>query len=448
MTSRKHFKQLVRARMEKTGERYTAARAHVLDQHPEEAVAGETAGGGWQCRGGTHADTAALANVLANLGVVAPHTGEPLSEALVLGAGGGLGAGYILWEFSQHDARILVLGFRHSWQYPARWASATAERLGLHAEIHETGARRAAADRLDDVLGRGLPAILWADQQRLGYRHLPDWLDGHGGGPVVAVGADDGRVLLDDRGSAPLAVEREHLAEARARVGSYKHRLIAIDPALAQIDVQLLNAALTEGIRAQVAHLRERSDSFSLPAWRKWARLATDTRNKKGWPTVFADRRGLTSALVSIYQGAGSPGEARPARPAANLRSMYADFLDEAATLLGEPNLARVAPAWRAAAQEWQGLVDRALPPDHPELGRLRELVDRTERAVAGGESMRAEARAAAAGRWALQERLDREPPLDEHQMSDLLDTMSAGVESVFRAESDALEELASVVER
>ena len=119
----------------------------------------------WELRGGVHADTAAFANVLANLGVVAPHTGEPLTEAMVLGVGGGLGAGYILWEFESHQfrSRVLTLGFRRQWQYPARWARGTAERLGLHAELHETGGAKGAAAALDAQLERGLPAIVWID---------------------------------------------------------------------------------------------------------------------------------------------------------------------------------------------------------------------------------------------------------------------------------------------
>jgi hypothetical protein len=38
MTERKSFKRRVRARMEKTGERYTAARRHVVDRTPESAA--------------------------------------------------------------------------------------------------------------------------------------------------------------------------------------------------------------------------------------------------------------------------------------------------------------------------------------------------------------------------------------------------------------------------
>ena len=113
MTARKHLKQLVRERMRKTGEPYTVARRHIVDADTS-----------WEFRGGLDGDTAAFANVLANLGVVAPHTGEPLTEAMVLGVGGGLGAGYILWEFDTlpFRARVLTLGFRRLWQYPDRWA--------------------------------------------------------------------------------------------------------------------------------------------------------------------------------------------------------------------------------------------------------------------------------------------------------------------------------------
>src|SRR5690349_12793360 len=118
MTTRKHLKQLVRDRMRKTGERYTVARRHVV-------AGGEPGPGGWELRGGLDAETAAFANVLANLGVVAPESGEALSEAMVLGVGGGLGAGYILWEFEARGYRELTLGFRRLWQYPARWAADT-----------------------------------------------------------------------------------------------------------------------------------------------------------------------------------------------------------------------------------------------------------------------------------------------------------------------------------
>jgi hypothetical protein len=74
---------------------------------------------GYRMRGGLHPETATLTNVLANQGVFSGLTGEPLTEASILGIGGGLGAGYILWEFQSehrgkiHRGSVLTLGFRN-----------------------------------------------------------------------------------------------------------------------------------------------------------------------------------------------------------------------------------------------------------------------------------------------------------------------------------------------
>src|SRR4029453_9886469 len=190
MTARKPLKQLVRERMRKTGERYTIARRHI--------VGADTS---WEFRGGVHGDTAAFANVLANLGVVAPHTGEPLTEAMGLAVGGGLGAGYILWEFDSYQfrARVLTLGFRRLWQYPDRWARQTAERLGLNAELHETGGAKGAAAALDMQLEKGLPAIAWIDTYTLGHRGEPEWRDGYGGPPLIVNERNGDGYAIDDR---------------------------------------------------------------------------------------------------------------------------------------------------------------------------------------------------------------------------------------------------------
>ena len=400
MTARKHLKQLVRDRMRRTGERYTVARRHV--------VADDTS---WELRGGLHGETAAFANVLANLGVLAPHTGEPLTEAMVLGVGGGLGAGYILWQFDSHQfrARVLTLGFRRQWQYPDRWARETAERLGLHAELHETGGAKGAAAALDAQLEKGLPAIAWIDAATLGHRHEPEWRSGYGGPPLIVYERDGDRYAIDDRSAERITVSADRLRAARARVGSYKHRLITIDPELVDLDAGRLRAAVDAGLRLQIEHLREKSDSFSLPAWRKWARMTTDTRNKKGWPTVFADGHGVGSLRASIYTDAAH---------GAHLRGLYADFLDEAAALLERDALRDCAAAWRQAASRWDTIVDIALPPGD----ELRALID-------GGVG-------SAAARWELQRRRDEavgEPP-----------AVGEPVRAMYEAETAALARLSA----
>ena len=412
MTESKHLKARIRTRMARTGERYMTARRHVVGEQPPAAD-----DHGWRLRGGVHPDSAAISNVLA-------HHGMEVSEALVLGIGGGLGAGYILWEFEAHNTRALVLGFRNQWQYPGRWAAKTLERLGVPFELHETGGAKGAAAKLDSVLAAGRPALATVDRQEIGHWHMPAHQSGYGGYPVVVYGADGDVMRIDDRNLAPLTVERARLDAARARTGSYKHRLVVIEPA--EITADTLRAAVRAGLDDAAAHLSARSDSFGLPAWRKWARMLTDTRNAKSWPNVFADPRGLAGALVSAYQGiepAGAYG--------GHLRGLYADFLDEAAALLEAPRLSEAASAYRVLAQQWHALAELALPPHVPEFATLREeLAAVHESVVARGDAGRAEAADAAARLWELRARLDAAPPAQPD-----FGALSAAIEAIYEAE-------------
>jgi hypothetical protein len=150
MTTDKAFKRVVRARMAKTGERYAAARRTLVEGATDaEPTADPATPSGYRMRGGLHPETATLANVLANQGVVSGVTGKPLTEAAILGIGGGLGAGYILWEFKARGGAILTLGFRNQWQYPSipGWTGRTLERLDIEPDLHETGGARALGRR-------------------------------------------------------------------------------------------------------------------------------------------------------------------------------------------------------------------------------------------------------------------------------------------------------------
>src|SRR5579871_6577214 len=89
MTVRKHLKQLVRARMQKTGESYSTARRHVI---AKVAQASTDPALRWHFPGNNPATTA-LRVLLAHAGMRDPHTGEPFSEAMLFGLAGGAGVG-------------------------------------------------------------------------------------------------------------------------------------------------------------------------------------------------------------------------------------------------------------------------------------------------------------------------------------------------------------------
>jgi len=325
--------------MDQTDESYMVARRHILNRLPSDQ---------YVLRGGLHPDTSSLASALANRGISNPTNSRPLSEAMILGIGGGLGAGYILWQFEKYDHAVLTIGFRNNSQYPDRWFRKTCGRLGVPVEIHETSGEKRAAGYLQDALASGLPAIAYISVADLPYWHLPAEESGIWGYTIVVYGQQSDRFLIDDRNLKPLSLSDQDLSASRGRIPSYKNRLLVIDPAAVELDNDSLLQAVESGLADQVEHLSSKSDSFSLPAIAKWARMLTDERNPKGWGQVFVDGHGLVEALVATHEGVTEVGML-----GGNLRSMYADFLRDAAKITGRP-LGEAERAYRRAAKSWE----------------------------------------------------------------------------------------------
>ena len=386
--------------------------------------------------GGTHPQTAALTNVLAARQIVAPHTGEPFSEAMIFGIGGGLGMGYILWEFEEHrgqrDARVLVLAFQHQWQYSDRYVAGICQRLRLRFNTSTTGSPRRASQTLQAALSRSHPAVAWVDGASMPYLQLPEAMRGHFAHLVAVCGTADDQVLIDDLGRAPFAVPADVFAQARARIPSFKHRLLVVGGA----DAVNLEAAIAEGIAACVAQLSSGSDSFSLAAIRKWARLMTDEKNRKGWPVVFSDRRGLYSALVSVFEAIkvhGAPG---------GLRGLYSEFLLDAAGVTDNPRLREPAERYAALAHQWAALAHEALPDAVPAFRRSREAIrERHTMRMAGGDAWH---RTESLGEElnAIESECDRDFPLDDQQVSALFAVLQARLQAIHEAELEAVESL------
>ena len=451
MTTQKAFKRLVRARMAKTGERYAVARRTLVDgamarrdPHPTVVTMPSSS---WVMRGGLHPETATLANVLANQGVVSGLTGEPLTEAAILGIGGGLGAGYILWEFERHAGRILTLGFRNQWQYPwiPGWTGKTLERLGIEADVHETGGAKSAREALDARLDAGIPVIAAVDLEALGTWARPDAESGVFGLVVVVITRDtDGSYLVDDRGSEPFRVSPAVMAAARGRIGSFRHRILALRTSPGPIPPDRLRAAIRAGLIDQVDHLGSRSDSFSLPAWRKWSRLMTDTRNAKAWPRVFADGRGLFASLTALHEqvdgGVGPWG--------GHLRESFADSLDEAAIALDDPALRDAARSWRGVADQWEDLADAAVPADLDGAGEAVEAAETLHDAVMAGDAGRSGVTVAAKTLRTVQDRYADVFPLPPDRVAAILQDLGDRLREIHAAEVAALDATARAVGR
>lgn len=72
--------------------------------------------------------------------------------------------------------------------------------------VRQTTGAATVARQLREHLAEGRPCLVWPDRYHLGYWHLPAFLDGHGGHPVVAYASTADRVHIDDRNLEPLIV--------------------------------------------------------------------------------------------------------------------------------------------------------------------------------------------------------------------------------------------------
>ena len=425
MTRHRQLKSLIRSRMDRTSEKYMVARRHVLNARPSSE---------YELRGGSDPETSACANVFANRGVDDPFTGQPISERLVLGVGGGLGAGYILWEFNATkgtDRKVVTLGFRNQWQYPVRWYAKVCQRLGVAVQTHETSSAVKARDLLDQALDDGIPAIAFVSTADLPYWHLPPEQSGWWGYPITVYGMEGDRYLVDDRNTGRITIGADDLAAARSRIPSYKNRLVVADPAASELDEEQLVAGVRAGLEEQLAHLGEKSASFSLPAFDKWAKMLTDTKNAKSWPKVFAGGVGLVDVLVSIDQQIDDRGLF-----GGSLRRLYAEFLDRAGQMI-DIDLSEPASAYVGAAQRWFDVsaVCRSMPAIEEASGLSRVRRDAVERGDIGDEA----ALKAAEEIAGVLDSIDRIGP---DEMADLFSNLSEAIHAAANAERDALETL------
>ena len=354
---------------------------------------------------------------------------------MVFGIAGGIGCGYILWEFKKHDAAILVMGFQNKWNYPSEYFQNLSNRLGVQAEFKETGGKKTASKQLEEVIENGRAAITWIDQESLPYFHLRPMYNGCFGHYVSGYGLDNDTVYVDDRAQQPLTVDSESFANARARIGSYKNRLLSLHTDAPSDD---LPTAIMAGLQDCVDYMSSGSQTFAPPTYRKWARLMTDSKNKKGWPVVFKDKTGLFGTLRSLHEEIklfGTKG--------GGLRFLYADFLNEAATVLPNPALAEAAEQYAALGQQWTTFADSVLPDEIAPLAKTRQLLaQKYALFLEFGNERETELVQINQQLSDMEEDLNPSFPIDNDEMNALFANMQTNLSAIYEAETAALETL------
>ena len=217
--------------------------------------------------------------------------------------------------------------------------------------MRRTSGPAAAERRLRDALDQGRPVVATVDGAWLRSRAVPPELPGMTPQDVL-VELRDGEPLLWDLAPEPVPVTWAELAEARAGVRSAKHRLVVAEPPTGPAD---LPGAVAAGIADTWAGLDPPMRNFGVPGLAKWADLLTAPRDPKGWPRLLAApgrQRQLLTWLYDWVEAAGTGGS--------YFRSIYAEFLEEAAGPLGRPGLATLAGTYRELAAAWTTLAETA----------------------------------------------------------------------------------------
>ncbi|MCA9303528.1 MAG: DUF4872 domain-containing protein [Phycisphaerales bacterium] len=353
MTKQRKLKDLIRARMEKTGERYSTARLRIL-------LSGVGSGGlelhqaaGYLFSPGICRDTGAATNFLRALGVRDSATGEPLSEALVTGLSGGVGFLYMVFEYTGLPPMLSVL-MRYDTSAD-QFVIGGLKRLGLDLEIKETTSAKAAEKSLEEAIGAGCPALCVVDSVTLTDSLMPAMLKGMVPTVVTVTGEQGGELLIDTGSIGPVRVSRHEFAAARAAFKKGKHRMVTLrgNPDLADLAGAINGAIAGTADRYTNAPYKGYASNFGLAGMEKWHRLLTDPKDKKGWAKLFPDNQaaclGLRRAYMGIHHEMTPPGGGR---------GVYAAFLRQSAEITGNDRYLLAADAFDAAGERWGAIED------------------------------------------------------------------------------------------
>ena len=353
MTVHKHFKQLIRARMEKTGERYSAARRSVIvkaDQpHTDPATR-------WHFAGNVPATTA-LRTMLANAGMRAPHTGEPFSEAMLFGIASGIGIGVFAFHYQKPDVATFYISGRHQAHSDEAYLKDALQAFDIEPVIRESSGARTAEKQLDEALKQFGPCAAWVE----GYRVIT----------VYDVDTGKGTARIGDLTDEPLSIPLSRLTERRMRIKKQRCRLLSVPPAKRSPELSVL---VEGGLRRCSECLINPTipmmkNNARLEALQTWAGRMHGSEDKESWGRTFRPGPNLMRGLWGIYTfietfGTGG-GLCRP---------ISADFLEEAAEALSRPDLKALSKQYAVLGREWTDLAYAALSDSVPALREARDL--------------------------------------------------------------------------
>ena len=435
MTRQSTFKKRIRERMQKTGERYAAARLALLgaarQSPPPEALSG------YPDQAPLLTDLGPLSSALAQAGIRDPATGEPFTETRLFGLSGGPGFMSFVFQYQGHPP-LLTFTCR-SFSLPGPVIERALTHAGIGAQSEQTGSARKAAASLTGALDGGRVALVSVDQARLPWLAVPEAWAGQWPRFVNVVGKDaDGDYAIHDQ--AMWSMTADALAEARGGYRKAKHHLFAFPDASVECDpVAATKAALTFAARNQrEAPFAGFANNFGLAGLKRTAERMGERRRKEGWAKVFATGPHAFTALWRTWEclhvELTAPAGGRP---------LYARFLEDAASLTDLQGLQGVAGLVQASAEAFEAWSDAAVSAGGELLDEAISITERIDEALRSGEEDTPDrVRALRAER----ERLADACTLDQAERQAAFDALAAAVEQVHACEVAWVEAVETVV--
>lgn len=274
-----------------------------------------------------------------------------LSEGMCLGLGSGLGFLYAVVPDVQPP--IYLVGRTESLE------EEFARNLGIGLDVRDTDDADTGLAWLREELDRGRPPIVWADIAELEYLRVRMSNTRHA---IVIAGLDidAGIAWIADNDREDLqACSLESLARARSSDGfpdPNHHRTFVYDWPR-QLDDPA--PAIRQAIAGAVTNMREGGMTLGgIDAPAGLSGVDAFAADYPLWPERYGQHLDAILGVLSVFiVKAGTGG--------ALFRSLYAEFLHDASTLLDDAALADLARTADRLAASWRALADGARAGDH-----------------------------------------------------------------------------------
>lgn len=381
-------------------------------------------------------ETGPVRNTLAYQGVKAPHTGEPYSEALLMGISGGVVMGYFTFAYEGYDPMCRILT-RNTFDPFDTMLS----RLGVVQDVRQTTNPDKALAYLEDGLASGVPALVWADAYSLPYNSLPYDEGMWRMEAVLVYGLDveEDEVWIADRSQVPLTVTVAQLQAGRARVKKDKFRIVSLSPPNPDKLVSAVQAGIWDCINLFTEKPPKGSaNSFGLKAYDFWVRQLTRPKARLSWAKVFPPGVAMYAGLTGAYDSVNFFNGYERAE-----RVLYAEFLDEAAEILQRPALSDVADRFRGAGKAWADLSEHLLPDSVTPFSEAKAWMGKRHNLFhEHGQAAQKEIKAAADRLKGIRASMKDDFPLDAAEAARFLEAVAEEAQAVRDLEDGAVSAL------